>query len=207
MRRWLIALLAVSALFAGCGDDSEETTSTSSTSDEATGESELPEPIPVAGATKVDLEERLVRELSIPDEPDWMVAAFGSVWSILGNGDVVRIDPESGRVDDTIANPFGFEPPLCQGIGASEDAIWACPANGRPPGTVVRIDPKTNEVVSTLSTRKIPEQGRLISSAGKLWLVDRLWQSANRDRPSQREARFGASAPGGVPATGEPARG
>ena len=126
----------------------------------------------MAGATKVDLEDRLVQELPIPEEPDWMVAAFGSVWSIRGNGDVVRVDPGAGRVDDTIANPFGYEPPLCQGIGASEDAIWACPAHGKPPGTVVRIDPKTNEVVSTLSTRKIPEQGRLISSAGKLWLVD-----------------------------------
>ena len=100
-----------------------------------------------------------------------MVAAFGSVWSLRGNGDVIRIDPESGRVDATIANPYGFKPPLCQGIGASEDAIWACPAHGRPPGTVVGIDPETNEVTSTLATRKIADQGRLISSAGKLWLL------------------------------------
>ena len=37
---------------------------------------------------------------------------------------------------------------------------------------MVRIDPETNEVISTLSTRKMPIQGRLISSAGKLWLID-----------------------------------
>jgi streptogramin lyase len=168
MCRWLIPLLAASALFAGCGDDSKEPTSTS---DATTGESALPEAIPVAGAAEVDLEDRLVKKLKIPEEPDWMVAAFGSVWSLRGNGDVVRIDPESGKVDDTIANPFGFEPPLCQGIGASEDAIWACPAHGRPPGDIIRIDPESNEVVSTLSTRKMPAQGRLVSSAEKLWLI------------------------------------
>jgi hypothetical protein len=169
MRRSLIALVAVGALFGGCADDPEETTSSS---DAATVESELPETIPVAGATEVDLEERLLTRLKIPEEPDWMVEAFGSIWSIRGNGDVVRVDPETGRVDATIANPFDYEPPLCQGIGASEDAIWACPAHGRPAGTVVRIDPETNKVVSTLSTRKTPAQGRLVTSAGKLWLID-----------------------------------
>ena len=131
----------------------------------------LPEPIPVGDAARVRLDDRLEREIKTTDEPDWMVDAFGSLWTIRGNGDVLRIDPGSGRVIATIENPFGFKPPLCQGIGASDDSIWACPANGAPPGTVVRIDPERNEVVSTLSTRKVPEQGRLISAAGRLWLL------------------------------------
>ena len=168
MRLSPIALVALAVLaIAGCSDES----GTKAQSTAATQETALPETIPIDGVRRVELKDRLQRKISIPDEPDWMVAAFGSLWSIRGNGDVVRIDPESGRIIADIPNPFGFKPPLCQGIGASDAAIWACPANGRPPGTIVRIDPKTNEVVSELSTRKIPDQGRLVSSAGQLWLL------------------------------------
>ncbi len=172
--RRAILLAGVGLLIGGCGGDSGDSGSAESAGGgETTTGSEpvLPEPIPLGDAAQVKLEDRLKREISIPDEPDWMVEAFGSLWTIRGNGDVLRLDPGSGRIIATIENPFGFKPPLCQGIGASKDSIWACPANGNPGGTVVRIDPDKNEVVSTLSTRKIPEQGRLLSAAGRLWLL------------------------------------
>lgn len=173
LRRLLLLACAV-LLIGGCSDDAQDgSTSEPTTGDETTAGSEpvLPEPIPVGDAARVKLEDRLEREIKTTDEPDWMVDAFGSLWTIRGNGDVLRIDPGNGRVIATIENPFGFKPPLCQGIGASDDSIWACPANGKPPGSVVRIDPDANKVVSTLSTRKVPEQGRLISAAGQLWLL------------------------------------
>ena len=160
-------------IIGGCSGDSEDAGAPESSGGETTASSEvvLPEPISLGGVDRVKIEDRLKREVKIPDEPDWMVDAFGSLWTIRGNGDVLRLDPGSGRVVATIENPFGFKPPLCQGIGASDDSIWACPANGNPPGTVVRIDPDTDKVVSTLATRKIPEQGRLISAAGRLGLL------------------------------------
>lgn len=173
LRRMLLLAVAI-LLVGGCSDDSPDSSATEATdSGDATagGEPGLPQPILADDAARVKLEDRLEREVRTTDEPDWMVYAFGSVWTIRGNGDVLRIDPANGSVIATIKNPSGFKPPLCQGIGASEDSIWACPASGSPPGEVVRIDPESNEVVSTLSTRKIPDQGRLISSAGRLWLL------------------------------------
>lgn len=175
MRFHRIVLLAgVALLIGGCsGDSGDDSTAESGTAGEASAGSEptLPEAIPVDDAPRVKLEDRLASEIQTTDEPDWMVDAFGSLWTIRGNGDVLRIDPGDGRVIATVKNPSGFKPPLCQGIGASDDSIWACPASGKPPGTVVRIDPDTNKVVSTLSTGKIPDQGRLISAAGQLWLL------------------------------------
>jgi len=169
----MMLLAATTFLIGGCSDDSEEGTTTEPSIAAAADSSEtvLPEPIPVGDAARVRLDDRLQREIQTTDEPDWMVEAFKSLWTIRGNGDVLRIDPGNGRVIATIENPFGFKPPLCQGIGASKDSIWACPANGNPPGTVVRIDPERNEVISKLSTRKLPEQGRLISTADRLWLL------------------------------------
>lgn len=168
--RYTVFLGSLALLIGGCSDDSENGGSEPS---EATTpvEATLPEPIPVGDATRLTLDDRLESLIRTTDEPDWMVAAFGSLWTIRGNGDVLRIDPQEGRVVATIENPFGFKPPLCQGIGASDDSIWACPASGMPPGRVVRIDPATDEVVSTLATRKAPEQGRLVSAAGQLWLL------------------------------------
>jgi streptogramin lyase len=170
MRRDVLLICAAIAL-AGCSDDSTNTESTTAATESTTAEPALPEPITADGAERVKLDDVLQRELELPDEPDWMVDAFGSLWTIKGNGDIVRIDPESGKVVAEISPPGEFSDPLCQGIGASEDAIWACPARGEPEGRVVRIDPETNEVVSTLKTRKMIDQGRLISAAGKLWLL------------------------------------
>ena len=174
--RRAILLAGVGLLIGGCGGDSGDAGAPEPSAGGETSAGSapvLPEPIPLGDAAEVKIEDRLTRELKIPEEPDWMVDAFGSLWTIRGNGDVLRLDPESGRVIATVENPFGFEPPLCQGIGASRDSIWACPANGNPGGTVVRIDPDTNEVVSTLSTRKLADQARLVSAADRLWLLTR----------------------------------
>jgi DNA-binding beta-propeller fold protein YncE len=165
----LVVLSVAIIAIAGCSDDSTETETAPATTtigDEAA----LPEPITAADAERVKLEDRLERELSLPDEPDWMVVAFDSLWTLKGNGDVLRIDPDTGKVLAEISEGE-FSEPLCQGLGASEDAIWACPARGDPVGRVVRIDPRSNEIVSTLKTKKMQDQGRLVNAAGRLWLL------------------------------------
>lgn len=103
--------------------------------------------------------------VEISDEPDWLTAGFGSVWAIRGNGSVARLSPR-GKVQADI-DPDLYQPPPCQGIGASESAVWACAT----PGTIMRIDPKTNDVAETIKVPKINEQGRLPSSDGQVWLL------------------------------------
>jgi streptogramin lyase len=171
--QFAMAVGAMILAIAGCSDDADKTSTPESTSTSTSTSAEatpLPEPITAQGAERVKLDEVLERELSLPDEPDWMVVAFGSLWTLKGNGDVLRIDPETGEVLAVIREGE-FEEPLCQGLGASEDSIWACPARGDPVGRVVRIDPTTDKIVSTLETKKIQDQGRLLSAAGQLWLL------------------------------------
>ena len=96
-----------------------------------------------------------------------MTAGFGSLWVKRDNGAVDRIDPKTGKVVEEIsAGPF--EPPVCQGIGITEDAVWACAKSD----TLIRIDPDTNSIVATVEVKdKLPEQGRLVSAAGRLWVI------------------------------------
>jgi streptogramin lyase len=137
-------------------------------------ESTLPEPITVDDAERVKLADRLQREIEILDDPDWMVVAFGSIWMQRGNGNVFRLDPQTGKEVATFpAGPFSN--PLCQGIGTSDDAIWACPP-GRPAGQVVRIDPKARGRVDA-GDPQAGGPGRMVSTAGQLWL---LTDSGNR---------------------------
>jgi streptogramin lyase len=103
--------------------------------------------------------------VELPAEPDWLVSGFGSLWTLRGNGSVVRLSPK-GKVQATIdAKLFKF--PVCQGLGVSADAVWACATSGK----IVRIDPHTNDIAATINVPKINEQGRLASVGGRLWLL------------------------------------
>ena len=67
-------------------------------------------------------------------QPRGVAAGFGSVWVAIGGGDtVVRIDPKSGKVAQTI--PVGHGP---EGITAGPQSVWV--ANGQD-DTLTRIDP------------------------------------------------------------------
>lgn len=97
--------------------------------------------------------------------PDWLVAGFGSLWTLRDNGSVTRLSPK-GKVQATIDAKL-YKPPVCQGIGVSADAIWACATSG----TMLRIDPRTNDIAATIKVPKVNEQGRLASAAGQVWLL------------------------------------
>ena len=171
MRRG-VPLVLVAMAIAGCSDDSatDDTGSTTAATSSTTTEPALPDPITAHGADRVKPEYVLQMENDSGDGPDWMVPACGSLWVKRDNNAVDRVDPAGGEVVAEISYRE-FEEPLCQGIGAGDDAIWSCPSVGDPGGTVVRIDPDTNEVVSTLKTKKMPDQGRIVSAADQLWLL------------------------------------
>ena len=120
---------------------------------------------PVPSADPIRLGSVENSRVEISDEPDWLAAGFGSVWALRGNGSVARLSPR-GKVQADI-DPELYQPPPCQGIGASESAVWACAT----PGTIMRIDPETNAVAETIKVPKINEQGRLPSSDGQVWLL------------------------------------
>ena len=140
----------------------------SSSPDEPKPDEPKPKATPTAAAPSVDpvrLGAVDDSRVEISDEPDWLATGFGSVWALRGNGSVARLSPR-GKVEADI-DPELYEPPPCQGIGVSESAVWACAT----PGTIMRIDPETNDVAATIEVPKINEQGRLPSSDGQVWLL------------------------------------
>lgn len=165
--------LATAALF-GCGgggDDASPSGAATTDTPASAEQASLPEPVSAQGADRVDLSDHLLTKLTIAEGPDWMVSAFGSLWVKQDSGGVLRVDPETGKVIARIApdspgdpRPQGHD---CQGIGASEEAIWSCPREG----TMVRIDPGTNSITATIRIDKFADQGRIVSAAGRVWVL------------------------------------
>jgi streptogramin lyase len=120
-------------------------------------------------------------EIVVHDEPllvcDEVRAGFGSLWTNPG-GSIVRIDPSNPeRRVATIDLPWAS---LRPGAGAMEmavgdDALWVGLSDPESPdyeGIVVRIDPKTNEVVGEL---RLPTPANGIAAGeGAVWVTDGL---------------------------------
>jgi streptogramin lyase len=120
---------------------------------------------PTPSVDPVQLETVEDARVELPAEPDWLASGFGSLWTLRGNGSVVRLSPD-GKVEATIDAEL-FEPPVCQGLGVTTKAVWACATSG----TIIRIDPKTNDIAAKVTVPKINEQGRLVALGGHVWLL------------------------------------
>ena len=119
-------------------------------------------PRPTPTASEDPLASRLEAEIEVPGGPDFPVAAFDSLWLLTPDDDpsVTRLDPETYEILATI--PVGTR--LCQAIGVTDDAIWACTSGG-----VVRIHPETNEVVTRIEFPIAEFYGYLPAGGGSLW--------------------------------------
>jgi hypothetical protein len=122
-----------------------------------------------AGPVAVPLAERTIAELEPGGGPDLPTAAFDSLWVLAVDGPllddgtvpaVLRIDPVTTEVVATIEVPGR----LCQGLGASPEAIWACGPDG-----LARIDPATNAVVAQVPFDAPLAVSRLAYGAGSVW--------------------------------------
>ena len=120
-------------------------------------------PISATGTRTTTLADQVltVTKAGKPGVPE---VAFGSVWFKSGPGDLVRLDPSTGKVEQTY--PTDLPAPLgCQGIGSTDAAIWAC----RRPGTYVRLTPQGR--TRTVSFAGHPDQLRIPDLDDRLWLI------------------------------------
>ena len=90
----------------------------------------------------------VVTTLAVPDGPCGVTVGFDSVWVSGGTQTVARIDPESGETLATIHVPGEI-----YDVQAGPDAVWA---TDRTNGTLVKIDPATNEIADTYELGRAP---------------------------------------------------
>lgn len=146
-----------------------------------------------------------VAQWKVGENADWVDVERDAVWVTSRNPNtLVRIDPRTNKVADTIALPgdacsglaFGFGSvwvPLCAkpnallrvelathratilpvgpagpegGIAASADSVWLVSDDA---GTLVRIDPKTNEVRQRITIARGSHNP--IASHGRIWVT------------------------------------
>jgi virginiamycin B lyase len=126
-------------------------------------------PEPSASAETNLLAQWTVATLDLGGGPDMPMEAFGSLWVLTVDGPIMndgtepslnRIDPATNEIIANVPLPGR----LCQGIGASPEAVWACGPDG-----LVRIDPATNEVVATIDTPAALVVSRIAYGAGSVW--------------------------------------
>lgn len=98
------------------------------------------------------------------DKPGVPEVAFGSVWFRSGPGDLVRLDPSTGKVEQTYATDVPAASG-CEAIGSTDTALWAC----RRPGTYVRVTPQGG--TRTASFDGHPDQLRIPVIGDQLWLI------------------------------------
>jgi streptogramin lyase len=99
---------------------------------------------PTSAAVGSTLEDRLEAQIAVGDQPDWILADFGSVWVARDEAAAVdRIDPETNEVVSTIE----VGPHPCDGLASGFGAIWvpSCTAQ-----KLYRISASNEQVEATI---------------------------------------------------------
>lgn len=120
---------------------------------------------PLGDVKPTPLRPRVEKRFPLPS-PDWLTQAGGAVWVKGDDGFLRRIDPKTNKETAAIEVRAPGEP-SCQGVGASEEAVWTCSTGTE----VVRVDPATAEVVADLDVGKLSDQGFIPVVADHAWFL------------------------------------
>jgi streptogramin lyase len=119
---------------------------------------------------------RVTDVVRLPAQPQGLLYRAGSVW--VGSGresrEVFRVDPATLAV---VRVPVGARSPGWFVAGARD--VWVTTAED----SVVRIDPATNRVVTTLPVRVVPVEGATAPD-GLLWIPAKQSNTITRIDPS-----------------------
>ena len=165
MRRLMALLLIIGTVIAGGCSGSDETPNAAKPTTAAASAPSCPHEPEATDEAVVALSERECGRLEL-DSPDWLATASGALWVKLDGGDVVRVDPDTGTVAAQVPPPGARTGP-CQGFGAIDEAVYACPY----PGLIERIDPNTNQIVEEIEIRVLGDQGHLPTAGGRIWVI------------------------------------
>jgi streptogramin lyase len=96
-----------------------------------------------------------------------------SAWAVMGDGELTRIDPETGDISGTVDTGQ-----TATGLGVSREGVWVI---DDLQGTLVRVDPVTLEPDEPV---QIPgDLDEIAVGAGAVWLLDQSAGIVNRYDP------------------------
>ncbi len=101
--------------------------------------------------------------LAVPLEASYLAAGLGSIWAPTPDG-LVRLDDQTGDVQATIPITEVAE---MTDVEVSEAAVWV---TAKEDGTVVRVDPATNTVVSYIPTGSGAHD--MVADENGLWVTN-----------------------------------
>ena len=158
----LVALLALTACADDPTSDDSATTASPPSGGVATVDAEPQEVVPEADWTLGTI------EIAFPDA---LTSLGGAVYVKTDDGHVVRVDPASGEVAaDVRVDTTSSDDHYCVGIGSDGDTLWACSAGDRATD-LVRLDPRTLEVLDTVEVDKVFDQLTLPVVDGVVWVL------------------------------------
>src|SRR5580704_6192158 len=100
----------------------------------------------------------------VPGSPDWIVVG-DAVWiSNKPKDSVVRLDPKTNNVVETIT--VGKAP--CSGLAIGFDSLWVPNCCDK---TLSRVDLKTNQVMATFPMGIGDSEGGLAASPDSIWML------------------------------------
>jgi hypothetical protein len=107
--------------------------------------------------------------------PTTLVAAFGSVWVGMGNGEVVRLDERTGR---ELARLPGSPTDSVHGLAVADSALWVLR------GRLLKVDPRRG------TTREVRGMGsatafNIAVAAGAIWAIDDGANTVTRVDPAR----------------------
>ena len=92
-----------------------------------------------------------------------MVLARGALWFLSGDTTLSRIEPRTGQVEARIRTK-GFAGVGPAFVAADSEAVWVYGG-----GALTRIDPESNEIVSSVEQNA---SGPIAAGLGSVWLAD-----------------------------------
>ena len=153
----------IAILGAGCSSDSATSSGSPSTPIDPSTPLETGTLISASGTPATPLDKQL-RTVTKADKPGVPAVAFGAVWFKSGPGDLFRLDPSTGKVEQMYPTRLPAASG-CEGIGSTDTALWAC----LRPGTYVRLTPQGD--TRTVSFAGHPDQLRIPVMDDQLWLI------------------------------------
>ena len=92
-----------------------------------------------------------------------LAAGFGSVWAPVCPDGIARVDAATNKLTARIATPIGTNE---GGIAADATGVWMI---SDPAGTLVCIDPASNQIVARVAT--VPGSWVAAAGAGAIWVT------------------------------------